>query len=223
VPIAPTPELAFPESDLLDLLGTLAARAGTSVHLVSGRPAAVLDEWFGHLPLDLWAEHGAYHRSSPRAEWESTLSVQTEWMADVCPILEQITAETPGSLIEQKNASLAWHYRGADPVTGPSQAHELRVRLRHVLHRHAVEVLEGRKVIEIRMAGLSKAVAAQRLLAAGEPPEILAIGDDWTDEDLFNALPDSSVTVAVGRRGSSADYQLPDDQAVRQLLEALLL
>jgi trehalose 6-phosphate synthase/phosphatase len=60
------------------------------------------------------------------------------------------------------------------------------------------------------------------LLVAGQDPDILAIGDDWTDEDLFNALPESSVTVAVGRRGSSADYQLPDDQAVRRLLEAIV-
>jgi trehalose 6-phosphate synthase/phosphatase len=223
VPIAPTPELASPESVLLDLLGALAARAGTSVHLVSGRPAAVLDEWFGHLPLVLWAEHGAYHRPSPFDTWESTLPVHTEWMADVYPILEQITIETPGSLIEPKRASVAWHYRGADPETGPGQAHELRVRLRHVLRRHAVEVLEGRKVIEIRMAGVSKAIVARRMLAAGaDLPEILAIGDDWTDEDLFNALPESSVTIAVGRRGSSADYQLADDREVRKLLEALV-
>ncbi|MGH9374081.1 MAG: trehalose-phosphatase, partial [Vicinamibacterales bacterium] len=60
VPIAPTPELAQPQADLLSLLGALAARPGTCVHLVSGRPSAVLGTWFDSLPLVLWAEHGAY-------------------------------------------------------------------------------------------------------------------------------------------------------------------
>lgn len=222
VPIAPTPELARPDAALLALLGGLAARAGTNVHLVSGRPSSALTAWFGHLPVALWAEHGAYCRLSREEQWRSTLPVHTGWMSDVYPILEEITANTPGSLIEPKQASIAWHYRGADPESGVAQAHELRVRLRRVQHRHAVDVLEGRKVIEIRMTGVSKAVVARHLHVTGHDPDILAIGDDWTDEDLFNALPESSVTVAVGRRGSSADYQLPDDQAVRRLLEAIV-
>lgn len=222
VPIAPTPELAQPDADLLALLDALARRPGTTVHLVSGRPAEALTRWFGQLPVALWAEHGAYCRPSPDAEWRSTKPVHTGWMADVYPIVQEITDQTPGSLIEHKQSSIAWHYRGADPEAGTAQAHELRVRLRRLQHRHAIDVLEGRKVIEIRMNGISKAVVAQHLLISGTGvPEILAIGDDWTDEDLFNALPESSVTIAVGRRGSSADYQLADDQAVRRLLESI--
>jgi trehalose 6-phosphate synthase/phosphatase len=222
VPIAPTPELAQPDADLLALLGELAARVGTNVHLVSGRPSNVLTAWFGHLPVSLWAEHGAYSRPSPTEEWRSTLPVHTGWMSDVYPVVQEVTAGTPGSMIEQKQASIAWHYRGADPEFGAAQAHDLRVRLRRVQHRRPIDVLEGHKVIEIRMTGVTKAVVARHLLAAGRDPDILAIGDDWTDEDLFNALPESSVTIAVGRRRSSADYQLPNDQAVRRLLEAIV-
>ena len=62
VPIAQTPDLALPDPDLLDLLAALASRRDTAVHLVSGRSQELLDEWFGHLPLALWAEHGCYHR-----------------------------------------------------------------------------------------------------------------------------------------------------------------
>jgi trehalose 6-phosphate synthase/phosphatase len=221
VPIAPTPELAAPQPTLLQLLDSLAARPGTEVHLVSGRPAAVLADWFGRLPVALWAEHGAYYRAAPGDPWLSTVPVRTEWISDIYPIVEQITRETPGSLIEPKSASLAWHYRGADPELGATQAHELRVRLRPFLRKHSLGVIEGRKVIEVRMNGVSKGVVAEQL--PDDPGgAVLAIGDDWTDEDLFEALPESSVTIAVGRRGSSADYQLPNDSAVRALLETLL-
>lgn len=221
VPIAATPELAVPDLALISLLGRLAARPGTSVHLVSGRPTVTLSEWFGHLPLALWAEHGAYHRPVSDAPWAPTGSIRTEWIDEVYAVVAAITSETAGSMIERKSVSLAWHYRGVEPERAGVQAHELRVRLRPLLRTHALEVLEGRQVIEVRMAGVSKAVVADRL-PLDDSRAILAFGDDWTDEDLFEALPESSVTVAVGRRRSSADYQLPDEAAVRAALEALL-
>ncbi|HEY7141398.1 MAG TPA: trehalose-phosphatase [Methylomirabilota bacterium] len=42
-------------------------------------------------------------------------------------------ARTPGSLVEEKTASLAWHYRATDPEYGASQANELRVHLTQIL------------------------------------------------------------------------------------------
>jgi trehalose 6-phosphate synthase/phosphatase len=216
------PELAVPQPRLLTLLAALATRPGTHLHIVSGRPSDDLTTWFGHLPLDLWAEHGAYHRPS-NGEWRSTVPVHTGWMADVHPVLGQLTAETPGSFVETKHASLAWHYRGAHPETGARQAQALRIRLDEVLHKRNARVLEGRKVIEVRMSGVSKAIVAAHLRAEDAVDHsLLAIGDDWTDEELFEALPESSVTIAVGRRRSRAKYQLPDDVAVRELLEAIL-
>jgi trehalose-6-phosphatase len=50
----------------------------------------------------------------------------------------------------------------------------------------------------------------------------VAIGDDRTDEELFCALPQSSVTVAVGNQRSSAKYRLADYRAVRRILRAVL-
>jgi trehalose 6-phosphate synthase/phosphatase len=220
VPIAQTPELATPQPALLSLLASLSARAGAQVHLVSGRSSDVLTDWFGHLPVHLWAEHGAYYRSPDSRRWEPTVEIHIEWMPEVRRVLEEITTTTPGSFIEQKHASIAWHYRGADPESGPRQAQALRLKLTETLQGRAFDILDGRKVIEVRILGVSKAIVVERLRAElSRDPAILAVGDDWTDEDLFEALPASSVTVAVGRRKSCAKYQLPDHNAVREMLE----
>ena len=73
-----------------------------------------------------------------------------------------------------------------------------------LLSNQPLEVLEGKKVIEVRLRGVGKGVVAQRIEAEIEGSVIVAIGDDRTDEELFRALSPSSLTVAVGRPWTSA-------------------
>jgi trehalose 6-phosphate synthase/phosphatase len=223
VPIARAPELAAPDPPLLSLLADLAARPETAVHLVSGRRRTTLENWLGDLNVALWAEHGFWHRPAHDRDWEQAEAMPGEWLKRVYPILEQFTTATPGSLIEEKNASIAWHYRMAEPEFGTRQAHELRMLLGDTLSNQPLEVLEGKKVIEVRLRGVSKAVVSQRVLAEQDPAAtVLAIGDDRTDEDLFGALPDTSVTIAVGTGRTQAKYFVDDYRAVRNLLRMLL-
>jgi trehalose 6-phosphate synthase/phosphatase len=91
------------------------------------------------------------------------------------------------------------------------------------LSNQPLEVLEGKKVIEVRLRGVSKALVAHRVLSQSPPgQQVIAIGDDRTDEDLFRALPASTVTVAVGEGPTRARYRLADFRAVRQSLRILL-
>ena len=221
VPIADAPELAAPDVELLDLLTALAECPELHLQLVSGRPREWLDDWFGHLPIALWAEHGFWHRPATGAPWEAAAPIASAWMARVQPILEQFTASTPGSRIEKKTASLAWHYRLADAEFGARQAHELRMLLGDALSNQPLEVLEGKKVIEVRLRGVSKAAVAHRIGFA-EADGIIAVGDDRTDEDLFAALPARAVTVAVGSAPTGAKYRVASHVVVRILLRSIL-
>ena len=223
VPMARSPELAAPDPELLSLLRELATTRGIALEIVSGRPHETLESWFADLPASLWAEHGFWHRPGPGQPWEAAATVAPDWMTRISPILEQFTSATQGSHVEIKTASLAWHYRGADPEFGARQAHELRMLLGNALSNQPLEVLEGKKVIEIRLRGASKAVVAHRIRAqAVADSAVIAIGDARTDDDLFRALPASSVTVAVGRRPTRARFRVADSDAVRRLLRSLL-
>lgn len=223
VPLAQVPDLAVPDAELLELLAALSARPEIAVNLVSGRSRESLDRWFGDLPLTLWAEHGSYHRDAPDGGWVTALPVPADCMRRVYPVLEQFTVNTPGSLIEKKSASVAWHYRIADAEFGARQAHELRMLLGDALSNQPLEVVEGKKVIEVRLRGTGKAVVAHRIVtSAVEPSTILAVGDDRTDEEMFAALPVEAFKVAVGRRSSGANHRLSDHRAVRALLAHLI-
>ena len=200
VPLARAPELAAPDDDLLRLLAPRWRRAGIQVDIVSGRPHETLERWFGDLPLALWAEHGFWRRRGAGANVDRGDRVrQTGWRVSG----RSWTSSSPARRARRwrsKSASLAWHYRCAPREFGARQAHELRMLLGDVLSNQPLEVLEGKKVIEVRLRGVSKCGVAQQVEAELTPGTVVvAIGDDRTDEELFRALSPSSLTVAVDR------------------------
>ena len=223
VPFTPTPELARPDEEILDLLRALAARPDTQVHLVSGRPQDTLQSWLGDLPIWLHAEHGFLSRDPETRAWIPAAELGGTWREPVLAMLREITQRTPGSLVEVKTAALAWHYRMADQETGNRRANELRLHLNQVLSNQPVEILAGNRVIEIRPYGVHKGrivppMSPERLAAT----TIVAIGDDRTDEDLFSVLPPEAITVKVGPGATRARFRLDGVAAVRQLLRSLV-
>ena len=219
VPIVSGPALAAPDDALLEQLSELAGTPEVDVHVVSGRARETLENWLGSLPIGLWAEHGLWYRARPTAKWESTVPVQREWMDRVRPIILRSIHATPGSLVEEKTASFAWHYRMADPDLGERHARELHAELSRALLNDAVEILDGSKVVEVRLKDVSKGVVVARL--APMAGTLVALGDDRTDEDMFTALPPNGVAIHVGPLPSTARYRLQDWRTVRELLSRL--
>jgi trehalose 6-phosphate synthase/phosphatase len=218
VPFAPTPDVAAPDGELLALLRRLGDRRRTEVHLVSGRKRGTLERWFGALRVGLHAEHGFWTRP-PGGEWMGAEIGAAEWREPVLAILREFAERTPGSLIEEKTAGFAWHYRAAEPEFGSAQAKELSFHLSTLLGNVPVEILPGDMVIEVRPHGIHKGRAVSQILARSPPDTLLlALGDDRTDEDLFAALPDGSVSVHIGPSPSRAQLRLRDVAAARDLL-----
>jgi trehalose 6-phosphate synthase/phosphatase len=223
VPFAATPELAAPDAALLGLLRRLAARRGTEVHLVSGRKRETMERWFGSLPVGLFAEHGFWGRL-PGGGWTAaTAAPAPTWREPVLAILREFSDRTPGTLIEQKTAGFAWHYRAADPEYGAAQAKELTLHLRSLIGDLPLEILPGDMVLEVRPRGVNKGLAVAEVRArAAADTLLLAMGDDRTDEDLFAALPADAIAIHVGPGPSRAALRIADVRAARALLGELL-
>ena len=223
VPYTATPELARPDPTLLELLGALAARPRTEIHVVSGRARETLEHWLGDLPIALHAEHGFWSRGVNGADWTPAADVTGAWREAALGILRDITARTPGSLIEVKSVALAWHYRMADREAGERRANELRLHLSQLLSNQPVEILAGHKVVEIRPYGIHKGRILPPL-----PPEqlasttVLAMGDDRTDEDLFAALPPNGISIKVGPGPTLARFRIDGVPAARAVLQSLI-
>ena len=223
VPFAIAPELARPDPALAGLLRKLATRPGAEVHIVSGRGRANLERWFGSLPLGLHAEHGLWSRPPGATEWTGGPTVDMSWRAAVAPILEDFTVRTPGSLVEEKEGSLAWHYRACDSEFGQRQALELHAHLTERLSNLPVQILPGDRVIEIRPHGTNKGTVVGAVRAAAPPNAlVVAIGDDHTDDDMFRAIGDDGIAIQVGGRGNLAAVYVTDVVAARAFLQSLL-
>ena len=219
----PTPRQAAPPAELLDLLRRLAGRPDTTVCLLSGRSRADLDRWFsGVAGLSLAAEHGALMRP-PGGEWRTVRpDVDGSGKARVLPVLEHYADRTPGSFIEEKEHGLVWHYRLSDPEFGDWVANELVHNLEQLLAETEYRAMRGHKVVEVRPAWAHKGAVVGWLEGEGPPPDFrLGMGDDRTDEDLFEQLPPDAWTIRVGQGPTRARFRLPDPWAVRTFLEDL--
>lgn len=224
VPFAPRPDLAAPDPALLKLLGTLADHPRISLHIISGRPRATLEEWFACLPIGLHAEHGFWSRPVG-ATWRANAVVSAGWKERIRPVMETFAARTPGAFVEEKEAALCWHYRRADPKLGETQSRELTLHLTSFLANLPVEVMPGHCIVEVRQHGVNKGVVLPAILAAiiTSPEEfVIAIGDDRTDEDLFAALPDHCIGIKVGEGHTLASRRFRSPEAVRAFLRNLV-
>ena len=91
-----------------------------------------------------------------------------------------------------------------------------------LLASYNLEVIEGDKVIEVRNAGIGKGKAVLKWLQQSTWDFILAIGDDWTDEEMFAVLPQWAYTIRVGLTPSRARFNVRDYREVRKLLQDLI-
>ncbi len=211
------PKMAFPDQELYDLLERLAKHPLNTVVLVSGRDKETFTEWFGDRPFTLIAEHGVWLKQQDK-EWELYEQMNTSWKDLIRPGIEFYVDRTPGTFIEEKNYSMVWHYRKADPELGAMRALELKYELTSLLSNLDLEILEGNKVVEVKKMGINKGKAAGRILNQEQYDFIFGAGDDWTDEYLFEEMPAEAFTMKVGMINTKASYIVDSYQVIRQLL-----
>jgi trehalose 6-phosphate synthase/phosphatase len=220
----PRYEAAQPTQEIYDLLAGLGAQAGVSVFINSGRDRDTLGRWFDSLPLALLAEHGSWLRLPRENEWEPIgPAPDLSWKGEVRRVLARYADRTPGARIEEKSASLVWHYREVEEDLGDWQALELTSVLETMLHNVPVQVVHGARIVEVRQQGLDKGRAYELVESRFGPFDfVLATGDDRTDEDLFERLDANAFTVKVGSGPSRAHVAVSTPASVRQLLQAML-
>lgn len=225
VPLTSKPEYASPDDALLNLLKKLSSDQKNKIVIISGRDKTSLDTWFGELPqIDLLAEHG-FWRKKEGGNWTSTSFSSDEWKIKVLPMLEVFVNRTPGAFIEEKSNSLAWHYRNADPDLGEGRSRELIDLLQYLTTNLQLNVLEGKKVVEVKNSDVNKGTAILEWIKE-EDDFILAAGDDWTDEDMFRIMPERAFSIKIGFFPSFAKYNLlskkgDPSQKMRSLLKSL--
>ena len=221
VPFAADPRAAVPDNALKEVIKKLSNSPDTDIVLISGRDRNTLQDWFGEFCIALVAEHGVWNKDK-NSNWQLIKTLDNAWKSKILPILQVYTDRLPGAFIEEKEYSLVWHYRRSEPELASVRARELVDDLVAFTANIDLQILQGNKVVEIRCGGVTKGSAALRFLANRQYDFILAIGDDWTDEDMFKALPDSAYSIRVGMQASHAKYNLQNPVQVIEFLEQIL-
>ena len=212
------PQKASPDEELYRLLDEISSQENTDMYLISGRDKETFTKWFLPKKYNMIAEHGVWI-SQGGEEFRMLENVKKDWMEKILPVLESFVDRTPGSFIEEKNYSLAWHYRKTDPDFGQKRSVELNTVLTSLIANDDLSVLNGNKVMEIKSSNVNKGRASMRVYSEHEYDFVFAIGDDWTDEFMFQELPEDSVTIKVGRQKTQAKYFVDNTKNVRSILK----
>jgi len=214
------PSKAGPDEEILDLLQCLSNDPQNNVVVISGRDKATLAKWLGSLNVGLVAEHGGWIKQKDQ-DWQSLEAFTADWKDTIRPILELYSDRTPGSLVEEKDFSLVWHYRRADPALAYVRTQELRDAVLNLTANLDAGVYEGSKILEIRQLGINKGRAAESWLQEEKWDFLLAAGDDYTDEETFAVLPKEAYSIKVGTGISKAQFNVEDTYELRSLLRQL--
>ena len=214
------PELAVPNRNLLKILKSINIKDKTELFIVSGRDQFFLDKWFGKLNINLVAEHGNFIKYSHSSIWLSKNNDDIEWKNDVSPIFESFTDNTPGTFIENKKNTLVWHYRKTDPELAKRRIMELKTVLSSLISEN-ISVIDGNKALEVTNLSVNKGNVINEVLSNQNYDFIFCCGDDASDEYMFNALPDNSISVKVGDKNTSAKYFVKNSEKIKSILANL--
>jgi trehalose 6-phosphate synthase/phosphatase len=217
----PIPEQAKPDWALRGLLSMLAADPKNTVVIVSGRDRHTLDKWLEGIDLHMLASHGLWVRY-PGEDWAMTVSLDNAWKSSINHILELYADRMPGSLIEEKEYSLAFHYRQCEPDMAAGKLSEVKEALLSMTQSLNIGIQEGNKVLEIKDTRINKGQGASHFLRSEKYDFILGAGDDLTDEDLFGVLPEDAFSIKVGAGQTCARYYLRSWKSMRLLMQKMI-
>jgi len=151
--------------------------------------------------------------------WKATRKIHRrvrEWR----PLFEEALAGEAGVEIEDKNYSLAVHFRRS----------RTKKRVRAIVAEVALGLAKARMIPGIEVVNIvpadapHKGIALERERARLSCDTAIYVGDDETDEDVFSLdQPGRLMTIRVGRKkGSRADFFLDSQKGVDSLLRLLV-
>ncbi|CAI2173618.1 2604_t:CDS:10 [Funneliformis geosporum] len=233
-PIVRTPSAAVPPPRMLEALEELTNDPNNTTWVVSGRDSNTLENWLGSVKkLGFSAEHGSFLKNPDSDKWINlTENIDMSWKNDVLEIFIYYTERTQGSFIEHKRSSITWHYRQADPEYGAFQAKECQNHLENaILPKLPVEILLGKKNLEVRPTSINKGEIVKRLLASHPDVDfVFCAGDDRTDEDMFRSLRKSELpndsyfctTIGAANKKTLAGWHVSSPEELIQAMQKMV-
>lgn len=216
IDLAATPLSIVVPPTLPDDLSALSRHLGGAMALVTGRNIMLADELFAPHLFPIAGLHGAERRDASGAV--DSLTVPSAFEQLKRDIAEE-AGTWSGVVVEDKGAALGVHYRLAAERKADVEA--LMSRFAPTMPDWSLQ--HGKMVVELRPARASKGKALEAFLQEtpfkGRIP--LAIGDDLTDEAMFetvNSLGGQSIRIGSAGTQTRARAFISSPAALRALI-----
>lgn len=210
-PIVAHPPDARPIPSAIVALSELAVLESTTSALISGRALADLKALSGApAVVKLVGSHGSEFEEGI---FEGVDDAARSRLGRLIAALESVSSHYPGSTVEAKPISVAFHVRNVSPAKAQ---HALDDALM-AADTYAAHLTEGKAVREFALIRTDKGEALDLLRHNANATTVVYFGDDVTDEWAFRRLDrdGSDVGVKVGPGDTTAAFRVesPDDVA----------
>ncbi len=226
IPFQNHPHQVTTPPDLHQLLTKIQAHPRYQIAIITGRTHEEIHHLLPINGLIYAALHGLHITIPPHHQY--TWEIPNKQHQRITAIKKQaiLTFENnPAITIEDKHASVAFHYRRLPEKDIPKHT-QYFLRLVHTIDpQHTLNIIHGSKVIEIRPTGWHKGNAVHYIRSHHNTPSLpIYIGDDTTDEDAFSTLKQTGMTIHVQnhqQRPTHAHYYVENPQQVHKFLQHL--
>jgi trehalose 6-phosphate phosphatase len=218
-PICERPEFARTPVATRSVLNSLATYPGFSVAIISGRS---LEDLRARVGLDLiYAGNHGLEISGAGIPFRHPDAVAAKGdIGAACRELARRLEEVHGAVVEDKGLTATVHFRGA-PATEVARIHRLTSEA--LLPFGSLIVLPALRAWEVRPRldwNKGSAVRAIRKKMSVPDPLTICIGDDETDEDMFD--DEDAITIKVGHsQRTTARFSVDGPPDVRIFLQML--
>jgi trehalose-phosphatase len=219
-PFEENPGQVYLSPQMQRLLRSLAGHEGTTVAVISGRERVDLQTRIG-IPDVIYAGNHGLEISGPGLIFIEPTAMQfqkslQELAAALAPSLKTFA----GASVEDKGLTVTVHYR----KVAETRHEDVRRVVQDALKKidHPLLLTTGDRVFEIRPPvawhkGIAVRWIKEKLGLADALP--VYVGDDLTDEDAFNSLPEGITIKVGGAPRTAATYQIENQEEVRRFLE----
>jgi trehalose 6-phosphate synthase/phosphatase len=222
VPFKDRPEDSDLDTETHEILSVLSLDPRNRIYIISGRDKGFLTSQFRGVSVGLVAEHGFLLKETD-GDWIRNRILDNTWKNDIGKQFEALTIQFPGSFTEEKEASVAFHYRTAGKNTGSRIRRAIRKKFQLFSEQYpGLVLLDGDNILEIKPCSYNKGTVASSIVNKGTFDFILAAGDDLTDEDLFKELVKGTFTIKIGTSPTSARFYIPVQEEFVGLLKGFL-
>ncbi|MBI2196076.1 trehalose-phosphatase [Candidatus Daviesbacteria bacterium] len=224
-PIVKSPKEAKLSYEMKNLLIKLSKKEGLYLAIISGRKLADLKKKVNLQNIIYGGSHGLEGEIFGQKQSFPIPNKTLVILRNIREQLNKLAGQITGVFIEDKGSVLSFHYRLVDKQQIP----ELRLLFKEILQPYvedgSISSVAGKMVFTIHpkvnwnKGSFAKMVVEKIPTNSKTVPTAVFIGDDTTDEDVFQVLK-KSITIKVGASNqSSAKYRLKDTKDVFSFLE----